>query len=482
MDNLVVGEGFSGRVVETGEPLVVKDLPSDPRLTRSMVAESGFRAVAISPIISRGGVLGTLFVITRESADVSQQDVELLTAIAGQIGIAIENANFFEAEKRSAEQFRLIAEVARRVALILDVDEVLQQVVTLVQQTFAYYHVAIGLVEGNEVVYRAGAGSLWGASHFEFQPSRLKLGTEGITGWVASFGETLLVPDVSREPRYIHMEGSETRSELTIPIAVAGQVIGVLDVQSDRPNAFDETDVTVLQSLAHQAGAAIENARLYEQAQHAAVMEERSRLARDLHDAVTQTLFSASLIAEAVPSAWELDQQEGRQLLRELRQLTRGALAEMRTLLMELRPATVVEAGLEDLLGQLAEAASGRMGVPVSLRVQGVCALPRDVHIAFYRIAQEALNNTVKHARASQVTLELLCPLETPAQRDAQARRQVELRVTDDGKGFVPENVLFDHLGLGIMGERAEAIGAQFVIESSPGRGTRLRLVWWPPA
>ncbi len=136
----------------------------------------------------------------------------------------------------------------------------------------------------------------------------------------------------------------------------------MLDVQSDRPNAFDETDLAVLESLAHQAGVAFENARLYEQAQQAAVVEERQRLARDLHDAVTQTLFSASLIAEALPATWDMDQDEGRQLLSELRLLSRGALAEMRTLLMELRPTALVESGLDDLLAPADRRGHGAAG------------------------------------------------------------------------------------------------------------------------
>jgi signal transduction histidine kinase len=269
------------------------------------------------------------------------------------------------------------------------------------------------------------------------------------------------------------MVRSRTRSELIIPLKIKGQVIGVLDVQSDRLNAFDDTDLAVLQSLAHQVSAAVENVQLYEQGQRAAVMEERSRLARDLHDAVTQTLFSASLIAEAVPASWEMDQQEGRQLLGELQQLTRGALAEMRTLLLELRPAALVETSLSDLLHQLAEAALGRAGVPVTTVVSGDCNLPSDVHVALYRIAQEALNNVIKHARASQAEVHLRCAAATDG-----TGREVELRIWDDGRGFDPQGIAPDHLGLGIMRERAEAIGAHLRIETRIGEGTEVSLTW----
>jgi signal transduction histidine kinase len=376
-----------------------------------------------------------------------------------------------------AEQFRVIAEVGRRVTLTLDVDQVLEQVVRLVQQAFGYYHVGIGMVEGDEVIYRVGAGELWDDPAFEFKPARLKVGREGLTGWVAGSGEPLLVPDVSLEPRYVWMQGSKSRSELLVPIAVKGEVIGVLDVQSDRLNDFDDTDLAVLQSLAHQIGAAIENAQLYEQAQEAAVVQERNRLARELHDAVTQTLFSASLIAEAVPDTWDNDPAEGRQLLEELRQLSRGALAEMRTLLLELRPAALVETDLSDLLRQLAEAATGREGIPVTVKVDGQCHVPTEVHVALYRIAQEALNNVVKHARASRATVILRA---SPAPSEWGAGK-VELAIHDDGRGFDPDLTPPERLGLGIMRERAQAIGAELTIDSRPGQGTEVRVAWAGP-
>ncbi|MFX1380791.1 MAG: GAF domain-containing protein, partial [Promethearchaeota archaeon] len=461
IDNLAVGEGFSGRVVQTGEPLVVGDLSTDPRLTRSLVKASGFRFVAIVPVVSRAAVLGTLFVMTHRQTDFTQRDVELLSSVGVQIGVAIENARLFAAEQRRAEQFRLINQAGRELTLILDITEVMKQMTRMIQDAFGYYHVAIGLIEGDEVVYRVGAGELWDDPEFQFKPARLKVGEQGISGWVAAHGEPLLARDVREDPHYVWMQGSRTRSELTVPVMIKGQVIGVLDAQSDRLNAFDDTDLAVLQSLAHQVGTAIENARLYEQAQQTAVMAERSRLARDLHDAVTQTLFSASLIAEAVPASWELDPQEGQQLLGELKQLTRGALAEMRTLLLELRPAALIETHLGDLIQQLAEAATGRIGVPVTVTANRAIALPSDVHVALYRIAQEALNNVVKHAHASQVEV-LLRDVTDPT----GGGRAVELCVRDNGQGFDVKDIPPHHLGLGIMRERAEAVGAHLQIES----------------
>ncbi len=238
----------------------------------------------------------------------------------------------------------------------------------------------------------------------------------------------------------------------------------------DHTGAFQPQDIELLTSIGLQIGVAMENTQLIDQLQKAAAVDERQRLARELHDAVTQTLFSASLIAEVLPRIMERDPEEGRRRLEELRQLARGALAEMRTLLMELRPAALVEASLGDLLRQLTEAFGGRARLPISLSVVGdPSSLPPDVKIAFYRVAQEALNNIARHSGATQAGISLLV---TP--------EEVELAVRDNGVGFDPKTIASDHLGLGIMGERAEAIGAGLSIQTQAGQGTEVTITWCP--
>jgi signal transduction histidine kinase len=196
---------------------------------------------------------------------------------------------------------------------------------------------------------------------------------------------------------------------------------------------------------------------------------------------VTQTLFSASLIAEALPTLWERNHEMGRERLAMLRQMSRGALAEMRTLLLELRPAALAETSLEDLLRQLGEAVTTRVGVPVTVEAEGRCELPADLHVTLYRIAQEALNNVVKHAKASQVAVGLRCTPRVPSpslQEGEGSGVRVELIIWDDGRGFDPDGVPPERMGLGIMRERAEAVGARLGIVSQIGWGTRLTVVW----
>jgi PAS domain S-box-containing protein len=206
---------------------------------------------------------------------------------------------------------------------------------------------------------------------------------------------------------------------------------------------------------------------LAERAAEEAVTADRTRLARDLHDAVTQTLFSASLTAEVLPDLWDMDVEEAKRSTEELRQLTRGALAEMRTLLLELRPSTLTQTRLSDLIKQLCEAFIGRSRLPISLNIEGDCELPPEVQVAIYRIAQESLNNVFKYARATQVDVNLFISPST-----------VHFEVCDNGIGFDMAASKPTSLGMRIMRERAEDIGADYQINSTLGSGTCVEVTW----
>src|SRR3990172_12376283 len=267
--------------------------------------------------------------------------------------------------------------------------------------------------------------------------------------------------DDPRQRRLLERTFARYHALLAVPMIVKDDVYGGLVLYYPKPRQFSGEEVALAVTLSDHAALAIENARLRAQAEEAAAAAERSRLARALHDAVTQTLFSASLIAEVVPRLWERNPDEGRRRLDELRRLTKGALAEMRTLLLELRPSALIDVPLSDLLRQLADAVSGRTLLPITLAVEGQRPLPPDVNIAMYRVAQEALNNIMKHAKAKRVDIAL-----------RQALEGVELRIADDGAGFDPANIPADHFGLRIIRERAESIDAGVRVTSRPGQGT----------
>jgi two-component system nitrate/nitrite sensor histidine kinase NarX len=270
----------------------------------------------------------------------------------------------------------------------------------------------------------------------------------------------------------------EAHAWLAVPLITGYQVIGLLGCTHREPGYYRAEALSLAQAFANQAAIALENAQLYEQAQAAAVVEERNRLARELHDSVTQSIYSASLVAEVLPEMWRREPDEAEKGLEDLRHLTRGALAEMRTMLLELRPTAVVKTPLADLLKQLAEAVTSRTELQPELNVEPVPTLPAEVHINFYRVAQEALNNVVKHAGASQVRIGLLSSPPLKSQPDDAWQGQVELCISDDGHGFDAAQIPLDRLGLGIMRERAGEIKAALTIKSQPDQGTVVTMIW----
>jgi signal transduction histidine kinase len=416
----------------------------------------------------------------------------MLALLAGLVAMGI-RAQVRSVKARNRELERQVAERTQEIDRRRQELEALYQADEDLYRTLHLDQVLQSLVDSAIELLSADKGSLfvWDEAHQQLIPrvthgfqeetvERMVFAPgEGVVGTVAEMGEPIIVTDTSQDARVTRsiIDAEDIRCFLQTPIKVGGEVFGVFSADYTSLRPIGEAELHLLTSLAQRAAIAIQNAQMYEQTQEQAVAEERSRLARELHDAVTQTLFSASLLAEALPAAWENNPQQGRQLLSELRQLSRGALAEMRTLLMELRPSVLMEANLQDLIRQLGEAASGREGIPVNVVIDGRIDLPPDVHIAMYRIAQEALNNALKHARASHVTVHLrkLAPLGASANGNTDG---IVLTVRDDGRGFDPERVPSDHLGLGIMRERAQSVGATLTVESQPGHGTQITALW----
>ncbi len=285
-----------------------------------------------------------------------------------------------------------------------------------------------------------------------------------------SYLEQPETPDGSSTTFGMRMFAAIYGALLTVPMAATDQTYGSLCLYYHDPREFSLDDISLARAFAGQAALALENARLREQVGQTAVLEERQRLARELHDAVTQTLFSASLISEVIPDLWETNPDDARRRLVQLRKLTRSALAEMRLLLLELRPAALTDIALADLLRQLVEATTGTTHAEITLDIRGDGRLriAPDAQIGLYRIAQEALNNIAKHAQARNVEIML----------DCKRNGEIDLHIRDDGHGFDPASIPAGHLGVGIMHERATAIGARLKVESTPGGGTLVKLRW----
>jgi len=255
---------------------------------------------------------------------------------------------------------------------------------------------------------------------------------------------------------------------LVVPLLAKGATLGALTIARDQGAPFSREERRLAETVADDVAAAVVNERLHERQTRQAAEEERQRLARDLHDAVTQTIYSAALIAEALPAVWEREPSAGRSNLARLQRLVRAALAEMRTLLFELRPAALEATPLDALLDRLGDALGGQVKGPVNIRTSDDIPLSSDTKLVFYRVTQEAFNNIAKHARASAVDVECV----------VDGDGVVSLCVRDDGRGFDPGEVGHDSMGLRIMRERLEGVGASLEIDSQPGGGTTITAVW----
>jgi len=233
------------------------------------------------------------------------------------------------------------------------------------------------------------------------------------------------------------------------------------------PRRFNQESAVRLQLFAEHAAIAIHNAQLYERAEKLALIEERQRLSRNLHDAVSQTLFASRMIAEALPQIWKRHPEAVLMRLEQIRDLNQSAHAEMRALLLELNPQRLVETNIDTLMRQLVDGVLGRVHIDATLKIEKDLTLPSTVHVAVYYITQEALNNVIRHAAASKVTVSL-----------RENEGQLELRIADNGRGFNVREVMSDGFGLNNMHERARASHGSIDFNSEAGRGTTIVVVW----
>ncbi|MGE5613350.1 MAG: GAF domain-containing protein [Bacillota bacterium] len=496
------------RCVNDRKPVVIKDLHSDEDtavLFRKRAGAcmdtvyKGVRCLVNLPMVYKNEVVGVLELDHSEPGFYNEYHVELGMAFASQAAIEYKNIRLYEEtirlyeeEKRRLkenEQRRRVAEGLGDILKALNSNKSLEDILD-----FIIKHTARLLHAESAVLFRFGNDKRTLVPEASFGMPGRKNGAafDGAEAgiMVEAFMERrpLVMTDLS-EKSASRATGSGEDSRLdwlrenyhgimAVPLVCKDEVYGGIALYfkkggKHQNNPISGEEISLAMTFADQAALAIDNTRLRKKAEEMAVAAERNRLARDLHDSVTQTLFSASLIAEVVPKMWELNRDEGMKRLEELRQLTRGALAEMRMLLFELRPATLMEAPINELLKQLAQAITGRARITVELDIKGTAKLPLEVKTVFYRVAQEALNNVAKHSGAKKAAVELR------VNEDEQLGVIVAgLRVSDDGRGFEPEKVVSGHFGLGIMKERAESVGAKLKVASRPGEGTVVSLEW----
>jgi signal transduction histidine kinase len=294
--------------------------------------------------------------------------------------------------------------------------------------------------------------------------------THGLLGAMLRSDRPYRTADIRADPRFWGWprEHPTMTSFLGVPITARGVVIGAFYLTvKESADEFTDEDLEVIEMLAAHAAVAIENARLYERSRELSVVEERNRLARDLHDVVVQTLFGVVLTADAATLLVERDPAGAKAELERLKGLAHEALRELRSLVFELRPADLEEEGLAATLRKHVDVLNRVHGLRIELAIDGEPE-PDPAHaIEVFRIVQEALNNAQRHAAAASITVTV-----------AREGDRLVARVADDGAGFEPDapGVRGRRLGLTSMEERAAAIGGTLTIESARGAGTTVTL------
>ena len=291
---------------------------------------------------------------------------------------------------------------------------------------------------------------------------------EGYFGTVALSGETTIVEHAAEDPGFPRqlVEDEQIHTSVLVPIKIDSEIFGVFSVDFINPHPVSHQEHRLMEALAQRTAVAIENARLYEQAQALAAMEERNRLARDLHDSVTQSLFGASMFADTAEHQLAVGAvEQAADTISKLQETTRIALREMRLMIYELRPPVLEEEGLAAALVSRLETVEQRAGLQTELNIDEIDGLTPNQEQQIYSIAIEAFNNILKHAQAEKISVSL-----------TQDAGMIQMQIVDDGSGFDLDSAR-EGGGLGLIGmqERAAQLGAQLKIETNPGEGTCLQ-------
>lgn len=393
-----------------------------------------------------------------DAAPFTPAQVDLGKMFARALGLGQENKLLYEETHKRLVESSGLRQITLALLQKLELPEVLEIVCSEAQRLTNALGSSVSLLENEKwlrIAFQSGA---------TVHNANLVSTNDSLLGLVVRRGDALLInnPHTAEATR----TADAPLSMLAVPLKVQGEVIGVLDVVNKK-FGFTPEDVRVMKLFADQAAMAIEHARLYQSAEQVAILEERQRLARELHDSVNQALYAINLYATAANRKLQADDIEGaRQNLETLGTTARDALSEMRLLVFELRPPILKQKGLVNAIQERLKSVEERTGLEIGLKARLTSSLPGHIEDALYRIVQEALNNIIKHAQASQVNIHLI-----------QSGQTLLLHVQDDGAGFdLDQASQSGGLGLKTMQERADAIQGNFSIRSAPGEGTELTL------
>jgi signal transduction histidine kinase len=420
------------------------------------------RAFAAVPLIARDRVIGMLAMAHQTPDGFDERDVELAAAVAVQAAVAIENARLFEQTQRQARDMEALSRADAELFRSLNLDSVLQSLVDVAVDVLGADKSAVILHEGEVDVVRAARNYdplnlvafnrvLAKMPHVEPAPATQKLE---------------VIRDVAAAPDFLRL-GLEAEGILTaaiVPIRDPVRMLGTFGISFVEGHEFSESELRLYQALADRAAVAIKNAELFQRAEQVASLEERQRLARELHDSVSQALYGIALGARTARLRIDEDPATAAEPIDYVTSLAEAGLAEMRALIFELRPESLEVEGLVAAIEKQVASISARYRLDIHMELGEEPACSLDLKEALYRITQEALHNIVKHAQATRAQVRL-----------TSDDSEISLSVADDGRGFDATKTYPGHVGLRSMPERTERLGGTFELESTIGQGTCIR-------
>lgn len=459
------GGGILGVLIHDARPLRLHDLAEDPRSVGFPPGHPPMRTFLGVPIVLRGVAYGNLYLTEKEGGDFTDEDEDLVKLLAAQAAVAVENARLYESATAWSQQLESLNEVGAALVGELELDPLLDLVASRLRQLIGARLVAIALPTGDTLRIAAADGV--GAADLT---SVELLTHDSKTGRVLERGRSERVDSLLEDPE-VNQDVARRLGATTglyVPLLARERPIGVLVAHDKigRDQRFTSSDLRLAEQFALRASIAVDLSRRVARDALRRVVAgqevERRRLARELHDETGQALASILLGLRAVDEAGSGEAVN--KAVGDLRELVVATLQDVRRLAVQLRPKALDDFGLVPALERLVQTFSESSGIAVDLEAQlAETRLPSEVETTLYRIVQEALTNVVKHAESTEVSILLV-------RREAAVTAVIE----DNGRGFAPDAVKAESLGLEGMRERAELHDGRLTIEASPGSGTTL--------
>lgn len=470
-----------------GEPSLVDDLSQLPQqnVVQQTLFQEGIRTVLNLPLIAHDGLIGTLELADTQTHRFSAEDVEIAQALAVQVSVSIENARLVARLERQVTELDTIHQVSQRLQQVLTPEPLANEIITILEEVLDYEYGSVLLIEEeNKLVPFAltlpGETSTKALDFAHLKARDLQVG-KGIVGWVVQHGESVCLGNVQEDSRYDPRKNG-IRSELCVPLQVGKHVIGAINMETSKPNAYTAADQRLLETMAAQMAIAIQNSQLLARERdsqeqlrqlahylHEALEAERTHIAREIHDEFGQMLTALKMDTIWLQKRLPANRTELDAKTVEMAALIDQAVQSVRDLASELRPGLLDDLGLVAAVEWYTQQFRKRTGVICEIELDSeseYIMLNSAASTAVFRIFQEALTNVARHAEATRVTISL-----------DQTTEGFFMTVRDNGRGVTHEE-LHSQRSLGIIGmrERARTFGGTLDIQTAPGKGTSLTL------